>query len=333
MQSQGHSWRGRPCFCVALLVALLSAVPVRGQAAQAKAAQAKPSAAETEPPPAQHTFLTTKDGWKIHCAYYAPQSGVRKGKEVVPIIAVHGWGGQGGEYHALATLAQRYGHAVAVPDLRGHGRSTTWKSPDGDLQRVTKEQLGPADREGMVLDLEAVKHFLIERNNAGDVNVESLCLIAASEGTIVALNWTAADWSWPATTAGKQGQDVKALVLLTPDLSFHRLTAQAAVSHPAISRWLSVMVAVGQRDKKAAGEAKRLYTRLERMRPPVPDDPRERLRKQDLFWIPADTEVQGTQLLDGQLPVYRAILRFVHLRLVQIRDNMPWAARRSPLDG
>jgi pimeloyl-ACP methyl ester carboxylesterase len=304
-------------------------------ATPAKAAAGKDDAKEEPPPPPENSFLRTKDGWNIFCTFYGPKKGVRPGKAVVPIIMLHGWQGQGSEYAELATLLQSWGFASIVPDLRGHGRSLNVirRKPNGEEEdkAVKAEDLTPQDLEGMVNDVEAMKRVLVEKNNQAELNIEMLTVIAAEVGTIVALNWSALDWSWPIMPAFKQGQDVKALVLLTPQQTFKRMNASTALNHQAISRRLSVMIAVGDQQTRDFSEAKRIHSRLERLRPPVAAE--ERLQKQDLFLIPAPTPMQGVKLLDRALPVVGSIMKFLELRLLRKLEDFPWTERRNPLGG
>lgn len=309
--------------------------------ATAPAKVATPTKADTakgdpkdEPPPApENLVLRTKDGWNIFYTFYGPKKGVRPGKSVVPIIMLHGWQGQGSEYAELATILQSWGFASIVPDLRGHGRSLNVirRKPNGEEEdKVVKaDDLMPQDLEGMVNDVEAMKRVLVDKNNKAELNIEMLTVVAAEVGTIVALNWSALDWNWPIMPAFKQGQDVKALVLLTPQQTFKRMNANTALTHQAISRRLSIMIAVGDQQNRDLSEAKRIHSRLERIRPPVPAE--ERLQKQDLFLIPAPTPLQGTKLLDRALPVGGSIMKFLELRLLRKQEDFPWTERRDPL--
>jgi len=309
--------------------------------ATAPAKVATPTKADTakgdpkdEPPPApENLFLRTKDGWNIFYTFYGPKKGVRPGKSVVPIIMLHGWQGQGSEYAELATILQSWGFASIVPDLRGHGRSVNVirRKPNGEEEdKVVKaDDLMPQDLEGMVNDVEAMKRVLVDKNNKAELNIEMLTVVAAEVGTIVALNWSALDWNWPIMPAFKQGQDVKALVLLTPQQTFKRLNANTALTHQAISRRLSILIAVGDQQSRDLSEAKRIHSRLERIRPPVVAE--DRLQKQDLFLIPAPTPLQGTKLLDRALPVGGSIMKFLELRLLRKQEDFPWTERRDPL--
>lgn len=313
--------------------------PAKAPPAKAKAADAKEGEEEgpPKPPEPERVKLETKDGWKIHATYYGPMEGKWEGKQTVPIIMIHGWEGQGSEYSFLALGLQRLGLASIVPDLRGHGRSTTRRLPDGDFETVRfddSRKFTTPVKEAMVLDIEAAKSFLLQKNNAGEVNIEMLCVIGADLGSIVALNWAAMDWNAPRTPYLKQGQYVKALVLLSPRQALERLNAANALNHPAITRQVSILVAVGENSRKEYSDAKKIHNRIEKLRPAPPKDPREALRKKDLFLIEADTNLQGTKLLDRRLPVvYGSIARFIELRLLFKREEFQWAERKSPLAG
>ncbi len=288
---------------------------------------------EVKPPPAESSYLRTKDGWSIYCTYFGPMEGVRSGKEVVPVILLHGWEGQGAEYGRFAILLQSIGCAVAVPDLRGHGRSTSCRRPDrrtGELvdEEIKVDDLNSQDLAGLILDVEAVKKMLMERHNKAELNIEMLCVGGADVGAIVALNWAAMDWSWPVTPSLKQGQDVKGLILLSPKLTFKGLNATKALAHPAVDTRLSVMVAVGNEDRRANSDARRIYNKIESGRETY-KDPAEKLRKQTFFFCEAPTSLQGTRLLDPQLPVYRWIGRFLELRFFDKAEQFPWAERKS----
>lgn len=331
-----HTWATGPCWWFPIILTWGLVVLVTASAwAQAPAKPAaKPAAKEEEekkPPEPVPVRVDTRDGWRIHCLYYPPMEGIRKGTETVPIILLHGWGGLGSEWDYLARGLQTYGHASIVPDLRGHGRSTNRREPDGTPDTRRYEELTLPEMENMIQDVEAIKSHLLERHNTGELNIEMLTVIAAEEGCIVALNWAVVDWSWPVTPTIKQGQDVQLLVLLSPTTSFKRMNANRALQTPVVSRRLSLLFAVGADERAAASEARRLHTRLERQRPPLDRDPERRLRQQDLFLVTAPTSLQGTALTGRGLPINRAIVGVIKTRLLDRRDDFTWKERRSPL--
>jgi len=316
------------------------ATPPSAKPATAPKTDAAKTGTKEEPPPEpENFFVRTKDGWNIFCTFYGPKKGIRRGKDVVPIIMLHGWGGQGSEYAPLATVLQHWGFASIVPDLRGHGRSVsvirrnprTGEDEDKVAKYDSLDFKKEKDADGILNDVEAMKKVLMDKNNKGELNIETLTVIGAEVGSIVALNWAALDWNWPVMPAFKQGQDVKALILLSPMQTFERMNASQALQHPAVSRRLSVMIAVGDQQSRDFSEAKKIHNRLERVRDPI--EPEDRFRKQDLFLILAPTPLQGTKLLDRALPVGGNIMKFLELRLLNKREDYPWTERKNPLGG
>ena len=98
--------------CVTYLLTPILSTPTVGQD---KPAKRKPPA----PPDPKRIALQTKDQVALTGTYFAGT----KGENTVPIILIHGWEGVGGEFNPLAQFLQSLGHAVVVPDLRGHGES------------------------------------------------------------------------------------------------------------------------------------------------------------------------------------------------------------------
>lgn len=319
-----------------LVVAFWGAPEVRGQA------QKKEKLKAAEP---KDLTLDTKDGVELHCTYY--QGGAvltggepgkeeyvaRPGREVVPVILLHGFEGNRGLYEPFAKYLQQLGHAVIVPDLRGHGQSTVRKLPGGRSVEVTTKDMRNNDYETMLYDLLAIKKFLLAENNEERLNIELLCIVGSDMGATLAMNYAVYDWLRPSLPAVKLGQDVKALVLISPESTFKGLKTTGVFQHPVVRSTLSVMIAVGEDDRKALNEAKTIYDRLKRYHAPIPESPDEQRQKQDLFWIPIKTSLQGTKLLGerGLPPLHQFIANFINMRLVEKKDMLGWNKRENPL--
>jgi hypothetical protein len=296
------------------------------------AAQAKPKKSAT----VDDISRTTKDGLKLYFRYY-PGS---KGKKTVPIILLHAWDQQGRDLEGLAKFLQdpeheQGGHAVVVPDLRGHGRSTTISSSDdsGKEVKLDPKKMKARDLEAMVVfDMETIKNFLIQKNNDAELNIEQLCIVAVEESCLVGLNWCLQDWNWPQLAGYKQGRDVKAFVLVSPVSSFRGFTARNALRHPIVVGKLSAMIFYGQQDRKAKKGATLIYNRLKKAHKTDFEDKQERMEKLDLFERPLPTTLQGNKLLSAEsLHVASQIALFIDLRLDQKSGDYPWAERKSPL--
>jgi pimeloyl-ACP methyl ester carboxylesterase len=218
-------------------------------------------------------------------------------------------------------------HAVLVPDLRGHGRSTQRRNPrfgEPDLE-IKAEKMRRPEIEQMWRDVEACKQFLMTKNNKGELNIEQLGVVGFEFGALLAVNWAAMDWSVRSLPAYKMGQDVKALALISPPRKFQGITTQKALNHPDVRARLSVLIVAGADDAGAMGDAKRMFNALEKYH----TDKNER----DLVPYWPQTSLQGVKLLNARgLRVPQTIAIFINERLVKKADQFSWTDRTGPLD-
>ena len=282
-------------------------------------------AADEEPEkvaPPEEVLLETGDSLTIATTYYAGSK--KLGNKVVPVMLLHTSKGNRGDFVSLALKLQRAGHAVLVPDLRGHGDSS--RMVERGREPRSADYLAIVEPEG---DMEAAKKFLMTKHNAGELNIEKLCLVGAELGAVVALNWAARDWDWPVLATGKQGQDVKALVLISPEWTFKGMHINEAVVDPNVRKELSIMIIAGKGNNKMLQEARRLHSAFERYH--VQGGAAPELSKQTLWLKTPSTSLQGTRLLsENSLHVDDLILQFIDLRLV--KQPIPWVERRRPLN-
>jgi pimeloyl-ACP methyl ester carboxylesterase len=247
----------------------------------------------------------------------------------VPIIMIHGFGGQRGDFHGLATYLQSLGHASLVPDLRGHGQSTLQTLPNGSAVTLDADRMRAPALEEMIHDIRECKKWLIEKNDKEELNLNQLCVIGAEFGGIIAVRWAAWDWSRPVLTTGAIGQDVKAIVLLSPTPSFKGVTMREALQFPPLQTQLSYLLVAGAKDSKATAEAKRLQKELQVHRPKISEDDEESQKYRDLFLFQPDVALSGTKLLAGGTGVPQQIARFIDLRLVKRKSEFAWKSRST----
>ena len=112
--------------------------------------------------------------------------------------------------------------------MRGHGKSTAVMIPAAErIEKINvkEREFRAGDFAAMISsDLETVKDFLMEEHNAEKLNIDKLCVVGVGEmGSLLAAGWTQRNWSWPVLATGKQGQYVKALVLISPETNFRGL--------------------------------------------------------------------------------------------------------------
>lgn len=274
-----------------------------------------------EPPPEPVDInLQTKDSVVLQATYY----GSNEGKEAVPIILLHMSEGKRTDYQDLALFLQTQGHAVLVPDLRGHGDSTEVLDSKRPLDA---KRLPTSQYPRMVLDdMEACKKFLLKEHNDEKLNIERLCIVGAEMGAAVAVNWAALDWSWPMLAVGKQGQDVSGLVLISPRWSFKSLRLTEAMADEDVRSKIAVYIIVGGNSSRDLSNAKRIHKALE----PYHSEPTSGdASKRDLFFQSVKTSLQGTAMLGEDLGVAEQIAKFIELRLVS--QSTPWKRREVPL--
>lgn len=290
-------------------------------------AQAK---TEKKLPEVEDITLTTKDGVKIRCSWFPGQ----KEKKSVPIIMAHGWEGSRKEFLAIAAFYQKqYGYAILVPDLRGHGDSN--KTSNGTELKL--DRFKKSDIVSSIQDLEACRKFLKEKNNKGELNLEMLTVIAAGEMAVNAIDWTILDWSYPEFNNKKQGQFVKAVVLLSPPKSFKGLTLTKSIRAPIISgrgaNPISMMIAVGGEDEGQFRESKTIFSSIEKTREPVKlegetDKERaaERWKKQSLYFVSYPTKSQSTALVspDARTSLPNDIAKFIQFRVEENEGSFKW---------
>lgn len=269
--------------------------------------------------------VTAKDGVTLQCTYF----GSTEGKKAIPVIMLPGWERNRNDLTGLATAMQKEGVAVITVDLRGHGASKTVTLPNGRTTELDLDRVRANDFDTFVTqDLEAVKSFLMEENNKGNLNIEMLTLVGCDFSAIAALNYAQLDWSWPVLAAMKQGQDVRGLVLVSPPKSFKGFSATRALQHPAVKSNISIMIIAGENNRTDFSDAKRIYSTLEKSRTKMMEDSTDRT----LFFAAKPTEMGGTALLaDPRANCLKDLLFFTNVHLKELQNSYPWRDRTSPL--
>ena len=117
--------------------------------------------------------------------------------------------------------------------------------------------------ESMLLDVEAAKTFLLQRNNEEKLNIEQLGVLGTGFGATLALNWAVRDWNVRNLPTYKMGQDVKALILISPRQSFKGVNRELGVEGSLSLSQLSVLIVVGHTRATRYADAKRIYKAFE----------------------------------------------------------------------
>lgn len=282
---------------------------------------------EPKPKPPQSVSLSTQDNVQLHLRYFPGQGG----KETIPVVLVHGAEGSigvgsGQDLRQLASTLQGKGCAVFVPDLRGFGDSKQ-QTHRGKVKNIDRSRFNQNDIAAMVkYDMEAVKRFVLDRHNAGELNVEQLSLVGFEMGTVIALDWARLDWNAPSFPQLKQGQDVKTVVLVSPTQSHLGYSISRAIADRKVQGSIAAMVVVGARSKKAATLAKRIFKRFKRAHRQGGDG---QTTYETLAYHEFPTSLQGTKLLNTKsFQLDESILEFITKQGVRNADQFPWKARK-----
>ncbi len=294
--------------------------PAPAQAAPKKKTPVTPKKKKV-PPPVElgRNDLITSDAVQLSATFHPGT----KGKQTVPVILLHMWKGDRKEFAELASVLQReHGHAVLVPDLRGHGGSTRV----GYTGTLDAASLGPREFYDMTYrDMEALRRFLVMKNDEGELNLSNLCIVGAEMGAAVALYYAQYDWTTPRRESGavRPAADVKALVLLSPEWAFSGLPLNKPLTNPFVRSRIAMAIVAGREDTKGFADARRAYKLVERFHPDPPDgDP----AKDDLLFFQPGTKLQGTKMLGVEgLKVDGFIAWFIEQRLV--KQDLPWRQR------
>lgn len=261
--------------------------------------------------------LKTRDGVALR-AFYFPSD---QGKEAIPVILVHEWGGQASPYYKLVVALRDAGCAVLVPDYRGHGGSKQYTDARGQAQTFNLATMNRRDIETILsADLEAAKKFLKYENDAGNLNLNALVMIGVREGAVLASHFTVRDWRWPSVGRKKQGQDVKGLVLISPEKQLKGIGIDPTLTDRNLLR-LPIMLVAGNSSSEAA-ETHRIAKRIEGVKRRVGQG-----QVSGLEQLMVETSLSGPALVNEASEVIPAVVEFVKANVNPGVDANPWVQR------
>lgn len=215
---------------------------------------------------------------------------------------------------------QKRGYAVVTVDLRKHGESVA----ENQSKAVKND-----DYTKMVLgDLAAVKEFIQGEHQKQNLNMRKMAIVASGFSAPVAASFAELDWkkrpyddhALPAKKTPR-GQDVQALIFLSPDKGAGKLSTTRSVAflkNPVMN--IAFQVIVGQEDSQHYSTAKLVHSNFTSIK--------ENAERAEL--ISPQLKDVGISLMRQPAPVaYVPMLKFLddHLK----SRNIPWQDRRSRL--
>lgn len=301
----------------------------------ASAAQ-KPGAEKRDTEP-EKKILRTEDEVPLHITYY--KSIAEKGSEMdSPVVVLlhmkdgnrFVWQTDGG----FARQLQADGYAVVTVDLRFHGENKAGGAAGGNANQGAGKKPGkkgndlkPEVYEAMAsLDMEAVKQFIFEEHQAKNLNMNKMGIVGPEMGASVAAYYTVLDWSKEPHEDAQpgfqtpRGQDVRALVFISPQNTFHNSLPMAKVI-PVLKdpeKDIAVLVCCGS-DAKDKAQSEKIFEML--LQPPAQN-------KKRMHFKAYNARPTGTDLLDKKevgIEEYMLVFFGEHLKKI----NSPWRDRRS----
>ncbi len=255
--------RSRPSHVVPAVALACCLLSVAGAAEQ-----------DAGPPEPVALAVTTSDGVTISSWYYeAP------GEEpaLATVILLHDLGGSHKTLEPLAKALQAGGCSVVAPDLRGHGGSSisrlekaagTGKQANllksSDFVAMTATAGGRLREQSAVRgDVESLRNWIKQKSDNGKLGLDRLYLVGSGLGAAIAAGWTAADAAWPPIASGKQGGDVRGLVLIDPSFVTKGFSIGRSLGNPPLKNDLPIMLIAGGEDR----DVTRVFDPLKRSRP------------------------------------------------------------------
>jgi len=270
--------------------------------------------------------LETRDHVQLSATFYP---GFQH-QDTIPIILLHDYKGSRLDFEELARDLVAKGYALMMPDLRGHGESTTQRIQHPRTGAIIETEIdaddfGPADFQKMrALDMQVLRRYLIEQNNAGKLNLNRLVLVGAGTGANIAMEWTITDWmSAPNYPGIKQSCDVKGIALLSPNWSARGFRPMEAVQHPVLQDHVAIFIGVGKQGS-GSSDADRI---LRMLRGPTARGESEDNRIQ-LFEY--DTAKQAEELTkDPRIPFSDHLVQFINSQVVEGFPEAAWVEHHT----
>ncbi|HVT27885.1 MAG TPA: hypothetical protein VHE81_07700, partial [Lacipirellulaceae bacterium] len=140
--------------------------------------------------------------------------------------------------------------------------------------------------------------------------------------------WAATDWSYPPLAVGKQGQDVKAVAMISPRWSYNGLTMQRPMQFRALKQNVAWLLIGGEKDPRFHADLDRIKNQLERFHPAK--DRTGARRTSGLTVVNLPTRLQGDSLLTQLGPsVEDEVVKFLKENVGGTQQ--PWISRRNRL--
>ena len=285
--------------------------------------------------------LPTKDGGNLHVTYYKSTME----KEAAVVVLLHMKDGNRFVWQTdpggFAKRLQAEGFAVVTVDLRFHGENKGGAAAaagnanqGGAGKKKGKKNAGLTlklgDYEAMwQVDMKAVKAFIFEEHQAGNLNMTKMGIVGPEMGASIAVAFAVADWEEEPYDDGQpgfqtpRGQDVRALVLISPEEKYQGILMPKLL--PVLKdpeKQISILICAGNDANET--QAKKIF---EMVNPPIAGNKENRANSDRMYLKIYPAKLTGTDLLDQKLGIEDLMSGFFdkHLKSLEIQ----WRDRKN----
>jgi predicted esterase len=300
--------------------------------------------------------IPTADYVELDGTYYRGS----KGRDTPCVILVHKLGSDRTKsgLDELAKALNAKGFAVLTFDLRGHGGSVNvspsfWAvaaNKNGIMGSNTKQttisstKFKPTYFPWLVNDVAAARHFLEVKNDAGELNAQSIFIVGCGEGASLGMEFLASEWQrnyivgvralQSSGTTKVAGRDIAGVVWLSVNVRPNNIFLNMPNwirSIPGLRDETPMCLIYGERDSKSKTDAEELLRALGQGA-----GGREKVQKLDTKIELKGTDLTGQALLApaaASFGVPQSVVNYID-KVMSDRKAIPWAdfdAASNPL--
>lgn len=316
------------------------------------------------------TIHSPADGWPLKLTYYRSA----EGKEAAVVVLLHMKGESRLTWTAPKGFAEQLhakGFAVIALDLRKHGQSKPGAEDDDPKKAAASEKdkakkssggsdLKPTDYPLMVRDMDAVKKFIFEEHQKGNLNMRKTAIVAPTMSAAIAITFAAADWAKAPyddapNLAAKtpRGQDIQAMIFLSPETTLPQVPAHQIAGQLKATP-MAAFVVVGGSDTQDKDQAKKLFqllggdpakTEAPKKKAETKPDPKKTAKEKEsekasekkneerfFYGELKGVKLRGTDLLGTPLKIEGAMIGFLEDHVKSLKGPVyEWRDRQSRL--
>ena len=228
------------------------------------------------------------------------------------------------------------GKTATTKDTAKKNTAGTAKSGSGKKEENLLQKLRPEDVHGVIEDIETCRQWLARKNNAEELNLNAMCIVAPDAIGLAAIEWMAFDWSGTAEMRQpfvtgpmtdpqtQQSQFSKALVLLSPVASLRNLNfSKAAGSQRILEEGMPFMLCVGTEnrdDMREAGTLRRYFERVRKGEEKLKDT-----KQKTFLYHERETDATSSAMLGSDPQLAMMISQFLREKVAtNSGKSIPW---------